>query len=204
MEALAKGSVSKFYVTKAENPKGLDDYKGALARSPLMAGDPVNTARVAKGDKGGVLAALLPEGMRGVAVVISPETGAGGFILPNDRVDVLLTRKERAPNNSNARDSVVTETILPNIRVLAIDQTLQEKDGEKVVVGRTATLELSPRQAESLQMAKSLGDISLTLRSLADAKTPQNGDVPNFKAEDTTSSMTIIRNGVSVQVPVNR
>ena len=201
-----KDSVGKLNITKAQNPKGLEEYKGALTRSPLMAGDPINTARIAKGDRGGVMAALLPEGMRAFAVTISPETGAGGFILPNDRVDVLLTRKERAANAAT-RDNIVSETILSNIRVMAIDQTIQEKDGEKVVVGRTTTLELSPRQAESLSMAKQMGEISLTLRSLADgAKSGTNNDaVLNLnKPEDTTSSMTIIRNGVSNQIPVNR
>jgi pilus assembly protein CpaB len=201
-----KDSVGKFYVTKAASPKGIEDYGGARARSSLMAGEPVNTARVAKGDKGGVMASLLPEGMRAIAVSISPETGAGGFILPNDRVDVLLTRKERAAT-ANTRDNVVSETILPNIRVLAIDQTIQEKDGEKVVVGRTATLELSPRQTETLSMAKQLGDLSLTLRSLADAAKAvpsADGTLNLNKPDESPGSMTIIRFGVSNQVPVSR
>jgi pilus assembly protein CpaB len=204
-----KDSVAKTYVSKAANPKGLDDYKGALTRNALLSGDPINTARVAKGERGGVMAALLPEGMRAIAVPISPETGAGGFILPNDRVDVLLTRKERA-TNANGRDNVVSETILPNVRVMAIDQTIQEKDGEKVVVGRTATLELSPRQAETLSMAKQLGELSLTLRSLADSAkaNPSSDATPSLnkpdKPDDSPGSMTIIRFGVSNQVPMSR
>jgi pilus assembly protein CpaB len=198
-----KDSVGKAFITKAANPKGLEEYNGSLARSPFTAGDPVNTARVAKTDKGGVMAALLPEGMRAVAVPISPETGAGGFILPNDRIDVLLTRKERAAT-ANARDNVLSETILSNIRVMAIDQTIQEKDGEKVVVGRTATLELSPRQAESLSMSKQLGEISLVLRSLADSGKATGTDAPARERKDEgTGTMTIIRNGVSMQVPMN-
>ncbi len=203
-----KDSVAKFYVTKAANPKGIDDYSNSVARTTFSAGDPVNSARVAKGDRGGVMAALLPQGMRAIALSISPETSAGGFILPNDRVDVLLTRKERATTNSG-RDNVISEIIMSNIRVMAIDQTIQEKDGEKVVVGRTATLELSPRQTESLAMAKQLGELSLVLRSLADlAKNPPgsgSSDGPDLRrAEEPAGSVTIIRFGIPLQVPVSR
>jgi pilus assembly protein CpaB len=199
-----KDSIAKTYIIKTANPKGLTDYSGALTRSPLLAGEPINTVRIAKGEKGGVMAALLPEGMRAIAVSISPETGAGGFILPNDRVDVLLTKKERG-GAGGGRDSVVSETILPNVRVLAIDQTIQEKDGEKVVVGRTATLELSPRQAESLSMSKQLGEISLALRSLADvAKSPADTSTGYKKKDEEPGSITVIRFGVPLQVPVSR
>jgi pilus assembly protein CpaB len=107
--------------------------------------------------------------MRAISTEISPETGAGGFILPNDRVDVILSRKDREAEKSGAAETQVSETILVNIRILAIDQTLGEKDGQKVVIGKTATLELSPRQAETLALSRQLGTLSLALRSLADA-----------------------------------
>jgi pilus assembly protein CpaB len=92
------------------------------------------------------MAAILPSGMRAVATQITPESGVGGFILPNDRVDVIMTPRNR-DDKSGERTS---ETILRNIRVLAIDQNVEEKNGQKVVVGKTATLELTPGQAETL------------------------------------------------------
>jgi pilus assembly protein CpaB len=103
--------------------------------------------------------------MRAVSTEISPETGAGGFILPNDRVDVILSRREK----SGDHDIVTSEIILGNIRVLAIDQAPREKDGQNSVVGKTTTLELKPGQAEILARARQTGTISLALRSLVDA-----------------------------------
>jgi pilus assembly protein CpaB len=116
------------------------------------------------------MAAILPTGMRALSTDISPETGAGGFILPNDHVDVILTRRDRDAEASNGGvEAHVSETILNNVRVLAIDQTIEEKGGQRVVVGKTATLELSPRQAERLTLAHQLGTLSLALRSLVDS-----------------------------------
>ena len=91
------------------------------------------------------MAAILPSGMRAISTQISPETGAGGFILPNDHVDVILTRRDtRRRQRPAAAKSHSSETVLTNVRVLAIDQTVEEKNGQKVVVGKTATLELTP------------------------------------------------------------
>lgn len=200
-----KDSISKFYVTKAQSPKAIEEYKGAVSRYPLLAGDPVNTARIAKGDQqGGVMAALLPKGTRAIAMSISPETGAGGFILPNDRVDILLTRKQRSARAGES-DSYITETILPNIRVMAIDQTIQEKDGEKVVVGRTATLELTPREVEALSMAKQMGEVSLALRPLTEDSKKDTSDIGLQKEkEEAPGSITVVRSGIQTQVPVSR
>jgi pilus assembly protein CpaB len=109
--------------------------------------------------------------MRAVSTEISPETGAGGFILPNDRVDVILSKREKNLDRPTAGDMVISEVILANIRVLAIDQAPREKDGQNTVVGKTATLELKPAQAEALARARQTGTISLALRSMVDAKT---------------------------------
>src|SRR5205807_10270297 len=87
----------------------------------------------------------------------------------NDRVDVILSKRDREAEKSSGSESHTSETILSNIRVLAIDQTLGEKDGQKVVIGKTATLELSPRQAVTLALSRQLGTMWLALRSLADA-----------------------------------
>ena len=107
--------------------------------------------------------------MRAISTEISPETGAGGFILPNDHVDVILTRRDSEAEKTAGVEVHISETILTNIRVLAIDQTVEEKNGQRVVVGKTATLELTPRQAETLALSRQMGTLSLALRSLVDS-----------------------------------
>jgi pilus assembly protein CpaB len=141
------------------------------------------------------MAAILPGGMRAVSTEISPETGAGGFILPNDRVDVILSKHEKNPDRTGPADVVNSEIILPNIRVLAIDQAPKEKDGQNTVVGKTVTLELKPEQTETLARARQSGTLSLALRSIADLNTVET------KSDDRTlkrgESVNIVRFGVS-------
>lgn len=181
------------FIRRNDRPNAREELRGAISRFPLLAGEPINDSRIIKADRPGFMAAILPAGMRAIAIPITPETGAAGFILPNDRVDVILTRRERA----GGQETFVTDTLLSNVRVLAIDQTIQERDGEKVVVGRTATLELQPRQTETVALARQLGELSLTLRSLADA----SGDSQEADL-NRPSSVAIIRYGTSVSVPL--
>ncbi len=156
------------FIRKSEKPNAIEDLAGSLARAPLVTGEPIREAKLIKTNGSGFMAAILPAGMRAVSTEISPETGAGGFILPNDHVDVILSRRDREGDKSAGQEGFVSETILSSIRVLAIDQAIEEKNGQKVVVGKTATLELGPRQAETLALARQLGTLSLALRSLAD------------------------------------
>ena len=122
---------------------------------------------MAKGS--GFMAAILPKGMRAVAIDISAVTSAGGFILPDDRVDVVLTRRDKAAEKSTGVEKFVSDTILRNVRVLAVDQTIDQKGDSKVALGKTATLELTESQAETLELSHQLGTISLTLRSILDS-----------------------------------
>jgi pilus assembly protein CpaB len=140
------------------------------------------------------MAAILPSGMRAISTEISPESGAGGFILPNDRVDVILSKREKSADRSNPGDTVNSEIILSNVRVLAIDQTIEEKNGQKVVVGKTATLELKPEQSERLAQARQSGSLSLALRSLADAKMTETRTEEERGAK--RDSINIVRYGV--------
>lgn len=179
------------FIRKSQRPDALNEFKDAVARSPFVAGEPIREQKLVRADGAGFMSAILPAGMRAVSTEISAETGAGGFILPNDRVDVLLTRREQG---AQASESITTETILRNIRVLAIDQTVEEKGGQKVVVGKTATLELGPQQAESLAMSRQRGSISLALRSLADAK-PNTAD--NEEPQQNSSRVNFVRFGVN-------
>jgi len=157
------------FVRKPERPEAVQQIAGSIARTPFLTGEPIREGKLIKANGSGFLAAMLPSGMRALSTEISPETGAGGFILPNDRVDVILTRRDREAEKATGVDTQISETILSKVRVLAIDQTVEEKNGQRVVVGRTATLELHPRQAETLALSRQKGSLSLALRSLADA-----------------------------------
>jgi pilus assembly protein CpaB len=160
-------SASNNFIRRNERPEATKEVIGSIARAPFIAGEPIREPKLVKANGSGFMAAILPTGMRAVSTEISPETGAGGFILPNDRVDVILSRREKNPDKNGA-DLVHAEIILSNIRVLAIDQAPKEKDGQNTVVGKTATLELKSEQAEILARARQSGTLSLALRSIAD------------------------------------
>jgi pilus assembly protein CpaB len=182
------------FIRRNDNPNAMEKLSGQIARVPFVAGEPIREAKLINAKGSGFMAAILPSGMRAVSTQISPETGAGGFILPNDRVDVILTRRDREAEKAAGGEVQTSETILSNVRVLAIDQSIQEKDGQKVVVGKTATLELSPRESETLVLAQRLGSLSLALRSITDAQhdDPKTDD----KSERRGSSVNVIRFGI--------
>src|SRR3954467_10293691 len=187
-------TASNIFIRRNQRPDAATQIAGSIARSPFVAGEPIREPKLVKGNGSGFMAAILPPGMRAISTEISPETGAGGFILPNDRVDVILSKREKNPDRASSNDVVNSEIILSNIRVLAIDQTIEEKNGQKVVVGKTATLELKPEQAESLARARQSGTLSLALRSLADANAPEiKVDEDRGNKRD---SINIVRYGV--------
>lgn len=183
------------FLQKASAPNAVEQTAGSIARSPFVAGEPIRPEKLIKGSGSGYMAAILPAGMRAISIEISAETGAGGFILPNDRVDVLLTRKMAG---RDGRDESFSETLLQNIRVLAIDQMVEDKDGQKVVIGRTATLELNPNQAEQVSLSRQQGVISLALRSLVDSG-PTATDPSADQAVKRGSAVTVVRFGVPSQ-----
>jgi pilus assembly protein CpaB len=161
-------TASNSFIRRNERPDATKEITGSIARSPFIAGEPIREPKLIKANGSGFMAAILPQGMRAISTEISPETGAGGFILPNDRVDVILTRREKNPDPKATGDLVVTKIILSNIRVLAIDQAPKEKDGQNSVVGKTVTLELKPEQVTLMAAARQAGTLSLALRSIAD------------------------------------
>ncbi len=179
-------AASAVFITRAGNPDAIEKLTGAIARTAFAPGEPLREAKLIKGNGSGFLAAMLPSGMRAISTEINAETSAGGFIRPNDRVDVILTRRDREAEKRQTGETFVTDTILRNVKVLAIDQTVEEKEGQRVVVGKTATLELSSRQAETLALSRQLGTLSLALRSLVDASRVEES------ADDT------VRNGINM------
>ncbi|RIK85278.1 MAG: Flp pilus assembly protein CpaB [Hyphomicrobiales bacterium] len=160
--------VADGFITRDAEPAALEELKGAIARVAMYAGEPVRRSKLI-GEGQSFMSSILPAGKRAVATQIAADTSAGGFILPNDYVDVIMTR--RAPG-AGGGEGYVTETILRNIRVLAIDQAIQEdEEGRKVRVGDTATLELTPQQAEIITVAQQMADrLALSLRAVVDTQ----------------------------------
>ena len=182
------------FIRRSDRPDASNQLAGSIARAPFITGEPIREQKLVRADGSGFMAAILPTGLRAVSTEISPETAAGGFILPNDRVDVILTRREKNQDRPSQSEAVVAEIILSNIRVLAIDQAPKEKDGQTSVVGRTVTLELRPEQTAALAGARQAGTLSLALRSIADANAPEAS--ANGRPSARGDTVTVIRYGV--------
>jgi pilus assembly protein CpaB len=194
-------TASGAFIRRDSRPDAQTQIAGSIARVPLMQGEPIREQKLVKADGAGFMAAILPTGMRAVSTEISAETGAGGFILPNDRVDIVLTRRLKNPDGANGptggNDLILSEVILSNIRVLAIDQAPKEKDGQNAVLGKTVTLELKPEQVATLSVGRQAGSLTLALRSIADANAVE------LSAEDLAAKrsggVNVIRYGVQAR-----
>lgn len=166
----AATAMSPSFIQETKDPKAVESYTGAVPRQALVAGEPVMATRVVQPGAQGFMAALVQPGLRAVAISISAESAVAGFILPNDRVDVLLTRKVQVSGaEGGASEQARSDIILQNVRVLAIEDTFRAPEGDSAddaLRGDTATLELSPRDAETLALAEELGDVSLVLRGV--------------------------------------
>jgi pilus assembly protein CpaB len=165
------------------------ELSGHIARAPILANEPITRHKLIKSGEGGVLASILPEGMRAISTKITEDSGVGRLILPNDHVDVYLIKRVRTKGG----DDHTSEMLFSNVRVLAIGQRLESKEGQKGAEGNTATLELSPLQAERLALAKSMGDITLALRSIADFK--RDGSRAADGEQRRNQSVRILRYG---------
>jgi pilus assembly protein CpaB len=187
-------TASSTFIRRSERPEAATQIAGSIARSPFIAGEPIRELKLVRADGSGFMAAILPTGMRAVSTELSPENGAGGFILPNDRVDVILSRREKNVTQPSAPDIFVSEIILSNVRVLAIDQAPKEKDGQNAVVGKTVTLELRPEQAETLARSRQTGTLSLALRSIADLNIVEAKTDDALKRGETIS---VVRFGIT-------
>jgi pilus assembly protein CpaB len=184
-------------ITKSEAPGGLDESVGSLVRSAFVGGEPIRREKLIKADGSGFMSAILPAGMRAAAISIDTRgRHHGGRLHPAQRPGGRAAHLRDDEGARGGADAHVSETILSNIRVLAIGQNVQERNGERVVTGETATLELTPGQAEQITLAQKTGQISLVLRSLADASAPETP-----RDEKTETGLTIVRYGVSKQMP---
>ena len=180
-------------ITKANRPNAIQQLIGARARVAMAADEPIREAKLVVAGNG-FRSAILHKNMRAVAVDISPENGAGGFILPGDHVDVILTR---SPATGRSEEGSSSEVILSNVVVLAIDLNLEEKNKQNTAIGKIATLELTPQQAQTLILARRLGTVALVLRSLEDSGEASGESATDLYKRDT---INIVRFGVGSTV----
>lgn len=180
-------SVSEDLITQDAHPDLEEFITGSVSRAPLMIGEPITENKIVHADSGSFMSATLVDGKRAVSIPISAESGAGGFILPNDRVDVILTREVGDEDVT----FIQSDTILNDVRVLAIDQVIRQEDDQEYVVANTATLELGPVQSVLLAKAQATGELSLALRGLGD--TTVSGGSSLGQDED----VTVLRYGVA-------
>jgi pilus assembly protein CpaB len=195
---LARMSLDEEAVTEemvVADDSGREVLLGSVARQALPQGVPIARSAVVQPGDRGFLAAVLPQGKRAISIPIGEVAGVSGLVMPGDRVDIILTYSIAAALIDAEREIRASETVLTNLRVLALDQRLQEatttraNDPSARPIARTATLEVTPQQAEMLTLATRLGDLSLVLNSVEDGGEPV--------AEETVSSLQVIAAAVT-------
>lgn len=159
-----EAKISKVYIQSGGKRK-IKEFVGAVVPSGIATGEPVTDGRVVKPGQRGFLAAALPPGMRAMTMSINATSGIAGFVFPGDRVDIIMSHRMRKRR--------ISETILENVRIIAVDQITGDRKN-KAKVRRTATLELTPKQVEFLTVARSVGRLSFSLRSITKEEIEQN------------------------------
>ena len=157
-------TVHDSYIQQGAGTK-IENFIGAVATTSMASGEPILNNRLIKPGNRGFMAAVLPPGMRAISVRITATSGNAGFVFPGDKVDILLTH-EIAINSANRDTARVSETVLKNIRVLAINQRT-DNPTHTPSIGKTATLEVSAKDAEKISLIKSMGELTLVLRSIS-------------------------------------
>lgn len=148
------------YLTEADT--SAEDFANAVARRTIFAGEPIAGGALVRAGEGGFMSAVLAPGKRAVSISVNSTTGNAGFIFPGDKVDLILTHSVTGMGT----ESFVSETFVEDIRVLAVDQMLDNPEN-KALLAKTVTVEVNPQQAEAINVATEMGKISLSLRSLA-------------------------------------
>ena len=187
-----KDAIDATFITREQLPNLETGLAQTVVRAPIVEGEPLTNTKFVHSDSASFMAATLSPGMRAMSIPITTESGAGGFILPNDRVDLMMTEQiSDSPRRFNAK------VVLTNIRVLAVDQTFRQDKDQKVVLAKTATLELTPDQTRIVARAQASGPLSLSLRALGDngPGVASNQAVPADDAPNG-SGVTVIRFGV--------
>jgi pilus assembly protein CpaB len=181
-----EGALDKNYVLLGTRTP--ESFAGSVARNPVSAGEPITEAKIVLPGNRGFLAAVLKPGMRAISVPVTVTSGISGFIFPGDQVDLLITYLVPVTGTPAAGGSSyehkASETVLHDVRVIAIDQRLETKAGE-ALVAHTATLEVTPKQSEIIALASEIGKLSLSLRSLVSVSA--EAPLPAGQMVDATS-----------------
>jgi len=185
-QAWPEGTLSPTYVVEGRRP--LSDFVGAVVRGPVSSGEPITEGRVVLPGSRGFMAAVLQPGMRAVSVPVTATSGIAGFVFAGDKVDLILTHVVQLAVQGEKERSA-SETILRDIRVIAMDQRLDSKPGEPPQVAKTATLEVTPKQSEIITLAQEMGKLSLSLRSLQNPTEEQTADGPSFTRDNQVSQL---------------
>lgn len=166
-QAWPKDGLAPSYLTQPKHKR--QNYVGAVVRRGIAAGEPITGSRIVKPGDRGFLAAVVRPGLRAVSVQVNATSSIAGLVFPGDRVDLILSHRfeSEAAKKSDRKLRHVSETVLTNVRILAIDQSTDDQKATKKGVPKTATLEVTPKQAEMVAVALNLGSLSLSLRSLA-------------------------------------
>jgi len=182
------GGLDRAYIQKGA--KTIEDFAGWVARDPFGPGEPITESKVVAPGSRGFLAAVLSPGMRAVSVPVSNTSGISGFVLPGDQVDILITHSlaDNSSGKADAKHHTAAETVLHDVRVIGIDQKLDNKGGE-AVVAKTATLEVTPKQSEIIAVASEIGKLSLSLRSLTTS--PGETSAADSAAEAGSGTFTL-------------
>jgi len=152
------------------NPAAMENILNSVVHAAIAAGEPILAKKLIRGGEGGYLSAMLSPGMRAIAVPVTAENSAGGFILPGDHVDVIQVSEQEQKNGGKPIN--VSQTIVTNVRVLAIDQKTQPDKDAQAIVGAAVTLEVTPDAADALLEGMAAGKLQLALRSYSDASAP--------------------------------
>jgi pilus assembly protein CpaB len=186
-----EGNLSPAYVVQGKRKES--DFVGSVVRAAIVAGQPITDSSVVKAGERGFLAAVLTPGSRAVSVPVTATSAIAGLVFPGDRVDLILSHKFEV-KNENEKDRQIrlaSETVLTNVRILAIDQSTDDQNNKKKLgVPKTATIEVTPKQAEMVSVALNLGQLSLSLRSLAQDESEKD---PKKTPEGTRRGRTLTR-----------
>lgn len=192
-------AIAPDFITESSRPEAVTELDGSIVRSTIIQGEPIRPIKILGADQS-FMSSILPAGKRAVATTIAADTSAGGFILPDDYVDVMMTTRNTDSN------SFSTETVLSNIRVLAIDQTIREdENGRLVQVGQTATLELSPKEVQIITVAQQMADrLTLALRSVKDIEAGHSESNADYlvtgRGAGDGGLVTVIKSGEKTEV----
>jgi pilus assembly protein CpaB len=195
-EKWPRSDIDSTYLTHEQVPNLETAMTGAVVRAPMVAGEPLTITKFVHADSAGFMAATLQPGMRAVSIPITTDSGAGGFILPNDRVDLIGSEQiSDTPRRFRAK------VVMQDVRVLAMDQNFKQDKDQKVVLAKTATLELTPQQARAVVKAQAAGPLSLSLRALGDNSKPAATAKNDANSDDDSAadytSVRVIRFGVT-------